>query len=169
MGVQEMYWDDLVQLRFQLLYIEAYSDASYKADNAINVILAIASCSSIGAWAIWSTAAMVWGGIIAISQVINTIKDYLPYSNRKKYLNELHSELAELLNEYEYKWLSVADGNMTSHEINDILFSLRKKKQRIHKKYLVSNHLPRNEKYVEIADIRLKEYYHGYVEEDKVA
>ena len=76
MDVQKMYWDDLVQLRFQLLYIETYSDASYKKDNAINIILAIASSSSIGAWVIWKEAAIVWGAIIAISQVINAVKDY---------------------------------------------------------------------------------------------
>lgn len=168
MDVQKMYWDDLVQLRFQLLYIETYSDASYKKDNAINIILAIASSSSIGAWVIWKEAAIVWGAIIAISQVINAVKDYLPYNSRKKYLNQLHSELAELLNEYEYKWLDVAEGELTARQINDLLFSLRKKKQKVHKKYLVSNHLPRCKKYMELADNRLKEYYHGYVDEEEI-
>lgn len=54
-------------------------------DRFVNVLLDIASSGSIAAWAVWKSAPMVWGGIIAGSQLVTAIKPYFPYF---KYVKE---------------------------------------------------------------------------------
>lgn len=54
-----------------------------------NIAIAIASSGSIATWAIWAKYPIVWGSIIAISQVVSFAKPYFPFN---KYLTELHEK-----------------------------------------------------------------------------
>ncbi len=162
--VQKKYWEDLVQLRFQLFYLEEYLSQSYRYDSWINIIMAIASSSSIAAWVIWNELKFLWSLIIATSQVINAVKVYLPFNKRTKYINLLYSQLTELFYEYDYNWLKVSGGEITEEEINDMIFEMRKKKQKIHDEHLLNNNLPQKKKLKEIADTRLKQYFEIYLD-----
>jgi len=159
LSIQNKYWKDLVQLRFDLFYLDEYCGQSYEYDKYINIITAIASSSSIGAWAIWNELNFLWSFIIVISQVINATKSHLPFNNRTKYITKLHSELSTLYNEWDYNWLKVSNGDLTEKDINDLIFENRKKKQKIHNKYFSNNHLPLKQKFVKKADIELKHYF----------
>ena len=53
----------------------------------LNAFLAITSSASIASWAIWSDYAMVWGCIIAISQVVTALKPIFPFSKHVHTLN----------------------------------------------------------------------------------
>lgn len=160
--VQKKYWEDLIQLRFQLFYLEEYLCQSYRYNSWVNISMAIASSSSIAAWAIWDKFNFLWSLIIAISQVINAVKIYLPFNKRTKYINLLYSQLTELFNEYDYNWLNVANGVLTEEEINNLIYKFRKKKHKIHDEHLLNNHLPQKKKLKELADVKLKNYFENY-------
>lgn len=156
--MQRKFWDEMCQLKFELFYLEEYISNSYDWDKRINFITAIASSSSIGAWAVWNSLKFVWSSIIALSQVINAIKTQLPYSKRIKVLNDVYSEYSRLFIEFDYTWYKASNGDMSNTDINDTLKSLRTKKDKIDNKLLTIN-LPRNEKLVEKAMKNIELYY----------
>lgn len=76
----------MVQIKAWTFYLDIYAEDSYKWDRRINIYGAIASSSSIAAWTIWRSWSFIWAAIIAISQVLTAIKQYLPFGRRLKYL-----------------------------------------------------------------------------------
>lgn len=110
MELQERYWKELVQLKFENFYLDEYLNHSYKLDNTINIITAISSSGSIAGWAIWNDLMIVWSIIIAVSQVINAIKPYLPFSKRLKTITSMNADVSALFNKAEYNWFKVANG-----------------------------------------------------------
>ena len=71
--MQEKYWYYMVQVKSSIFYLDIYAERSYKWDRRINAYGAIASSSSIAAWAIWKDFSYIWAVIIAISQVLFSI------------------------------------------------------------------------------------------------
>jgi len=151
----------MTDLKYQLFYLAEYMEDSYKFDNYINGYTAVVSFSSVGAWTIWSQFSYVWSVLIAVSQVINALKNRLPYSKRTKFLPKFHSELTEVFNEYDYLWFKVSNGQLTDEEINDILKVLIAKDNKISNKYTIDNHLPYNEKLSNKAQIKYDGYYNN--------
>lgn len=101
----------------------------------------------------------MWSVIIALSQVINAIKIYLPYNKRVKFLNQMHSELLKLFIEYDYLWFKVAYGDLQSSEINEKIKILRFKEQKINNDSLSHNHLPKQQKLITKANKNLECYF----------
>lgn len=157
--MQEKFWSNMSDLKYQLFYLAEYMEQSYKYDNYINYYTAIISFSSVGAWTIWNQFNYVWSVLIAISQVINALKNQLPYSKRTKLLPKLHAELTEVFNDYDYLWYKISSGQLTDEEINDNLKDLIGKDNKINNKYLIDNHLPYNEKLFNKAQEKYNQYY----------
>lgn len=82
--MQEKYWNYMVQIKAWTFYLDIYAEDSYKWDRRINIYGAIASSSSIAAWTIWRNWSFIWAAIIAISQVLTAIKQYLPFGRKVK-------------------------------------------------------------------------------------
>ena len=51
--MQEKYWRYMVQIKAWIFCLDLYGEDSYKWEKRINVFSAIASSTSIAAWAIW--------------------------------------------------------------------------------------------------------------------
>lgn len=158
-SIQNKYWDELCQLRFDLFYINECIDISRKYDNFINIFTAITSSSSIGAWVIWRSLSFVWSCVIAVSQVINATKIYLPYSKRIRLLNEQYFELDKLFNDCDYLWFKIANGDFTEEGINDKLRDFRNRKHLIDYKYAKQVSIPDNKKISEKVMILTENYF----------
>lgn len=124
--MKKRYWDFMQQVRFAIFYLDLCADNAYKWDMFIKVISAIASSAGIAAWAIWNKFAFIWSLIIALSQVVNAVKRYLPYSIRLKNIEVSQRNLKLLYSKIEYHWLQVASGELTEIEINDLLYTFEK-------------------------------------------
>jgi len=139
---QERYWKELFELRVHVIYLDLYMQQSEVRDKAINIFLAVTSSSSICGWAIWNKYSFIWAVIIAVSQLINAAKQFLPYRTRWKAISSIVKDLETLLNCYEKKWYDVAEGNLTSEEINTLQFEVRSQKTKAVQKHLGINSLP---------------------------
>ena len=134
--MQEKYWKYMVQIKAWIFYLDVYTEDSYRWDRIINIVVAIASSTSIAAWAIWQKYSFVWSIIIAISQVLTTIKGFLPYSKRLKMLVPFMEDLKFLYNKIEYNWFKVASGDLSEDEINELLYSFKDEFSNIENKNL---------------------------------
>ena len=140
--MRDKYWAYYTRTKYELQYFYAYLNDSYKWLKYIESFLAIMSSSSIAAWAIWSEIPFVWAFIIAVSQVVTALKQYLPYSKRIQALNGLLPKLDNVLNRIDHNWFNVENGQITDEQINDLIFNFKKECADLSNKHLTGIYLP---------------------------
>jgi hypothetical protein len=119
-------WSLLCDCKFKSYYMGHMVTKYQKYDRNLNIFLAIASSGSIAAWAIWSIYPMLWGIIIAASQVLSVIKPYLPFF---KYVKELNLKLVriESLNiDFEKLWFKIQRSKISEDDSVEEYFILQK-------------------------------------------
>lgn len=159
---QRRYWKELFELRVHVNYLEKYMEQSEFLDKTINVFLAVTSSSSICGWAIWNKYSFLWAVIIAASQLVNAVKQFLPYRTRLKATGGILKELEELSIFAEKKWFYVAEGKLKNEEINELQFEIRSKKIKSVHKYLGINTLPTKGKLLNKAKETAKTYINNF-------
>lgn len=119
-------WATLNNVKFKGYCLDLLIDKYQKIDRNINIYLAVASSGSIAAWAIWDQFPMIWGVVIATTQVITVIKPYIPYF---KYVKELKGKSLKLENlnlELERLWYYHNNKKISDEEIETRYFELKK-------------------------------------------
>lgn len=164
MDIQKLYWNEMVDLKYKLIYIDYYRDKSYSIDNAINIFSAISSSASIAGWVIWHDIPYVWAFIIAVSQVLSAIKIYLPYNKRVQNLNSYIEQASKIFLEYEYCWYKVATGELTNNEINEKINELKCKIDKFTNTLIAPINLPINKKFEKSSEIQTDCYFKKYNE-----
>lgn len=164
--MQLKYWKYMVQMKAWVYYLEIYAENSYKWDKRINIIGAIASSSSIAAWAVWQEYSFIWAFVIAVSQVLSAIKEFLPFERRLKFLNSFKDDICVLCIKMEYDWYSVAQGELTEEEINSVLYTYKKAYTEIEGKYSKEEVLVENTEYMDEADIKATQYFQNNYKEE---
>lgn len=157
--MQEKYWKYMVQIKAWTFYLDLYEESSYKWDKRIKIFSAVVSSSSIAAWAVWNELSYVWSVIIAVSQVLSAVKDFLPYSNRLKVIVPFKDDLKILYNKIEFNWFNVASGELTEEEINKMLFDFKNEFANIENKNLKEEILLDNAAFKEKADEKTELYF----------
>jgi len=142
MNMQNHYWNTLVQLKHDQNYVDLFLSRSTKVNNSINLFTALVSSSSIAGWAIWQRLSILWSIIIVTSQVINAIKDYLPYSKRVKNLTDIYIKLADLFNRMDFYWYDISNGNMTEEDIHAKLYEFRSERDKLDSRTIGNQNLP---------------------------
>ena len=159
--VQQQYWKEIYQLKTHIGFIEQQLESSEGINRTLQIILAVASSSSIGAWAIWNDHSWVWASIIAFSQVISAINPFLPYKGRIKSYSSLLHELEQLMIQAEFKWHSISEGQLTKTQINKARFEIRASKQKALKKHIHTT-IPTNGKLHDQAEKSANEYLSNF-------
>jgi hypothetical protein len=77
---QNLYWNQIIELKVEAGYICRYRDAVGRKVTALATLKAVASSGGIAAWAIWREYAFLWGTIIAASQVADALKEVFPFT-----------------------------------------------------------------------------------------
>jgi hypothetical protein len=159
---QEKYWRELDQLKVHIYYLERYLEKTIIIDRNIKMFLAFTSNASVAGWIIWKDFSIVWGAIIAVSQAINAIKGYLPYSKRLKALQGLTNDLESLFLSMENKWFDVSEGRLNEEEIHKLHMIYKEKRRQIIQKYLGSSPLPENPNMLEKAKEGARTYFSNF-------
>jgi len=139
---QEHYWKEFYRLKVHINYVEQMLSKTENLDRGIKMFSAIASSTSIGAWVIWKDYSIVWGGIIAASQVLSAVRQYLPYKDRLRCYAALLIELEEIQLGVESRWIEIAKGECTEATIRKSLSDLRLKRHLAFKKHLQTTTVP---------------------------
>ena len=124
--IKDRIWSMLVDLKFKGYCLAFLVDKFQKWDRNINIFLAVSSSGSIAAWAIWNAYPIIWGAIIAFSQVLTVVKPYIPYF---KYVKELNTKCLkmEIINlELERLWYHLQHDRISSELSEDQYFDIRK-------------------------------------------
>ncbi len=161
---QEHYWKEFYRLKVHTNYTELLLGRTEFIDRGLKMFLAIASSASIGGWVLWQEHAMVWAIVIAGSQVVNAISQYLPYKERLRSFAGLLSDLEDLVIHVEDQWLRVAAGEVTEEEIRKSLLELRTRKSKSFKKHLPGTTAPEEGKLFAKAEQKTINYFQNFYE-----
>ena len=156
---QRRFWSELVQLKAQACYLNLYHLQCVRDDTRLKVYLAIASSSSIGGWVIWRDLSFLWAAIVAIAQVLNAVRQYLPWEKRAAAVSELGRELADIVLTAEQRWYPIANGDVTEAEIHDSIMDLKRRLNEAEYRHLAGRPLPINEGHRSVAAERVREYF----------
>jgi hypothetical protein len=124
-------WGALCNMQFKSFCLSILVKRYQHWERNINVFLAIASSTSIAAWAIWKITPIIWASIIAASQVLTVIKPYFPYF---KYVKEFNLKCIrlELINiEFERVWYRLQNKKIDDDEAEELYYELRKQTSEI--------------------------------------
>jgi hypothetical protein len=123
---QQLYWQEIVELKIASLYICRYRDYLAQWVTALGVVKAVASSVSIAAWAIWQRYAFAWGCVIAVAQVADALKDILPFAKKHKAASQLAITLDILFIDAQLEWDNIFSGKYSDEQISTRLHKLRK-------------------------------------------
>lgn len=163
MDVQAQFWQEIATLRRDARYVDLSLARTERIDRGINAFLAITASSSIAGWVIVQQYAVVWGAIVAASQVVQTMREYLPYKNRVKALAGLSIELNTLSLLAEDQWFKVSNGGLYDDDIHDLRIALKKKKASAVQKAFPVAGLPENKKLADRAELDNIRYFSSYL------
>jgi hypothetical protein len=149
---QDLYFNELFQLKVQCEYIRRYRNILSAWVTRFAVVRAIASSGSIGGWVIWRDLAFVWGAIIAVSQVSDALKDAIPYTARNKAATALLMDIDALFIEALFEWESVFAGSLTNVEITERRRKLMELRHELEWKHFPTADLPRNSALITLAE-----------------
>lgn len=166
--MREKYWAFYTRTRFELFYFYEYLNDSYRWLSLLESFLAVASCGSIAAWAVWNKVPLLWGIIIAVSQVITAIKQYFPYGKRIQALNNLIPRLDMLLSQIDHEWFKVDNGELSDDKINDVIFGFKRECADMSNKYLNGIYFPEREDLKKSAQVRTESFFDCFCMETSV-
>ena len=149
---QDLYFNELFQLKVQCEYIRRYRNVLSAWVTRFAVLRAIASSGSIGGWVIWKDLAFLWGAIIALSQVSDALKDAIPYTARNKAATALLMDLDALFIEALFEWEAVFSASFTNEEITERRRKLMELRHDLEWKHFPTADLPRNPALLTLAE-----------------
>jgi hypothetical protein len=116
---QDLYFNELFQLKIACEYMRLYRNDLAGWVTRFAAMRAIASSGAIATSAVVKSYPLVWGGIIAASQLADALRDVIPFTAHHKAASALSMTLDALLIEALYEWESVYAARFTTQEITD--------------------------------------------------
>lgn len=158
MKIQNRYWDKMSQFKFEILLYNEHLSRYISINRAIIIILAVFSSGAVASWAIWNDIGFVWALLIALSQVLSIINEFLPYKKRIEEIPQLTHKLTIIYNEMEKDWFMVESGELDNESINKLLYNYIEKWNIAQSDFFNTDTLP-NSKLINNKAGKLKEEY----------
>ncbi len=149
---QDLYLTEVFQLMVAREYMRRYRTVLARRVTSFGTLRSIASSSAIGAWVLWQSYPLIWGGIIVAAQVADALKDVFPFAARHKAANDLVVSLELLLIEALYEAERVWAGRFTDDEINELRRKLMRQRHEAELRHFPSGNLPERRDLLGLAD-----------------
>ncbi len=108
----------MCQLKAASICMRLYRNRLGRHVRAVEVIKAVASSGSIGAWVIWKDYPLVWGAIIAAAQVLDALKGVFSFVRQHRAACDLTVALELLCIDAELEWEGVYSGALSEDAIS---------------------------------------------------
>lgn len=140
--------------------MKLYRDGQIWWIKRIGIFKAVATSGTIGAWVVWKEYAFVWGVILALAQVLDAIKEFIPQTKAQRAASEFVQAIETVIIDARFEWYSVFNGEISSPEIMTRWRKLAKLMIEIETKYFPDG-LPANEKRQKLAEAEAEAYFGG--------
>ena len=102
--IQTRYWDRMTQFKFEIILYNEHLSRYIRINRAVIIILAVFSSGAVASWAIWDEFKTEWAILIALSQVLSVINEFLSYKKRIEEIPQLTHKLTIIYNKMEKNW-----------------------------------------------------------------
>ncbi len=133
--MRERVWNNLADIKFKSIYLNKVSNRAYHWGNAYSIFLAVASASSVAAWAVWEKYPALWAAIVAISQILHIIKPYMYFIKNDKEFIEMSLLFEGIYLSYEKLWYELQKEDFNSDEAENTFYENRQKELDISKNH----------------------------------
>lgn len=123
---KNVYWNEMVRLKDDISYAEEYVRIIGNIDNAVQIIIGLATSASIASWKIWQNYSVVWALILGICQVVIIVKPILNFNERIKACRVYIVEASKIFAKMEDEFYTIKEKEIDSDKINDEIKSFRK-------------------------------------------
>jgi hypothetical protein len=154
---QALYWAELVQLKIDCGYMRRYRDALAATVTRYTVIRAVVSVSALGTWAVVRSYPMVWGGIIAASQMAEALQTGMGYASRLRGATALCFALDTLFIDCLMEWEDIRAGKVQAEDITNRRHRLMTLRHDADRKHLPTP-LPFRAELFELANAEARDY-----------
>ena len=155
---QNLYWNQMVELKVAAGYIRRYRNDLGRKVTALATLKAVASSGGIAAWVIWKEYAFAWGAIIAASQLVDALKDVFPFTKTYKAASEHTIVLTSMFIDAELEWENIFSGRFTDEQIMNRRHKLKKLQHEAERKNF-PNGLTEKEAFVSEAEQEAANYF----------
>ena len=162
----ETYWKKMTQCKFELLYLQEYLKLSVQVNRYVSVVTAIFSSASIAAWAASGKYAFFWSTLIAISQIVTVVNEFLPYKKLIPELSEMSSKLSVIYMDMEKDWKILSNKDTSENEEIEICYNYLLKWSEASDKFFKNDALTDNKKCLKRAHQKQELYYNNDFQED---
>lgn len=157
-GEQFHYWAEFQHLVLSIFYTRNYRYHLAKWLARAAVLRAVTSSVSIGSWVIWRQYGIIWGALIATSQVAEAVQRVLPYEKRRVALSKWCISLTRLMVLAQRDWESIYAGRCTETQIADLTHKLRDRIQKAEEKHAPQG-LPKNQTLHDQAEAEMAHFF----------
>jgi hypothetical protein len=155
---QALYWNELIALKVGCEYVRLYRSDLGRWMTRFAVLRAIASSGAIATWAVVKSYPLVWGGIIAASQVADALQSAIPLAARFRGTNTLCATFDALFIDCQVEWEDIFAGRLDDVEINKRRHKLMKLREDADAKNL-PNGLPDRKDFLKLAEDKAAAYF----------
>lgn len=124
--IRNKIWYFLVDAKTNELLSGLIAKKYKQRDLHTNILLVIATSSSIGGWSLWQSFALIWAIIIGLSQLITVLKPYLLFPKYVKVFSEKGLKWQFLTVDLEELWYEVNNYMIDSDKASERFFKLKK-------------------------------------------
>jgi hypothetical protein len=139
---KERFWHFFTTTTVQGFLLKRVASRSETIETWLNCFFAVTSSASIATWAVWQKYPLVWGGIIAASQVATAIKPFLPYRKLQANTMGLINAFFPILLTVEESWYKICNENLQPEEIDSLLMAHKRDLQRVEAEHFKDSQLP---------------------------
>jgi hypothetical protein len=139
---QDLYWRELGELTTAFCYYRLLRNRLTRWNQSIGIVKAVAASGTIAAWAIWQQAALLWAAIIAASQLIDAVKDVIPFQKNHRGASDLVNILDTIFIDAQFEWENIFTGRVPDDEILNRRHKLMRLRTEAEHKHFPDGHVP---------------------------
>ena len=134
--MREKFLDMYIEFIEKKFYFHSFWVRATFLRMVINTSIYSLSFAGIAAWLIWPKYVWVWAVLLAIVLIVNTLRDFLPFSRQIFALNMYMPELDSIINNVDHSWGEI--DSMDESSINNAEFKFRDQYLTIGNRYLLN-------------------------------
>lgn len=147
MDARTYLWNCIYDLKFKEFFIEKYICRARRIDAIISAASALVTIAAVSLWTILGNWELILSVALLIAQLVQSTRQYLPYSRRISALTYLLLDLRVSNLQAEKYWWQHQNANNEQTNCDDLaakVFDLKSEFAALESRYLGSDHLPRS-------------------------
>ena len=156
--MRDIYFQSFYDHHYKVRYYLAYSMHAKRMDNWFVGVCTLISAVGFALWGVWPELMAIWALMVALSQVLLSIRPMLPYSQQIASLKYLIPEAELFIKRMEYGWNTI--NTLSDDEIAKKHFELTSEFQSLVYRYADDGYFPVVKSCAKIADQQTEAYFY---------